>query len=78
MTIPAPIGKKGIKNMTDSAYQKYLDAHRRYNKTYREKHREELNARRREYYRVNREKEIQRSKVYYYQKKAELIKRVTV
>lgn len=64
--------------MTDSEYQKYLDAHKRYNRQYRETHREELNAKRREYYRANREKEIQRSKFYYYQKKVELIKGVTV
>ena len=55
----------------------YLEYHRKHNARYREQHREELNAKRREYYKRNRETEIDRAKRYYYQQKAERIRTVT-
>ena len=64
--------------MTDKAYELYLERHRAYNRAYREKHRAELNAKRREYYRKNREKEIQRAKNYYMRSLFEVKRAVTV
>ena len=58
--------KKKYHNMTDEEKKQFLEHRKLIMKRYREKHREELNAKMREYNRVHSDKKRETNKKYYY------------
>lgn len=61
--------KKKYHNMTDEEKKQFLEHRKLIMKRYREKHREELNAKMREYNRVHSDKKRETNKRYYYRRK---------